>query len=107
MQSLTDSIKKELYANLSDSIEKEFGIKKVSMIPYSEKGYIIWSTDEAVIKREKEAKMAHLREKYPDDDGSGGPVIFVSLTKAKTSNNGDFNHDPDMPLCQPLGGWKR
>ena len=42
MQSLIDSIKKELYGNLSDSIEKEFGIKKVSMIPYSEKGYIIW-----------------------------------------------------------------
>ena len=51
--------------------------------------------------------MAHLREKYPDDDGSGGPVIFVSLTKAKTSINGDFKHDPDMPLCQPFGGWKR
>ena len=83
MQSLIDSIKNELYEQLSDSIDNKFGIKKDSTIPHSEKLHVIFSTDEEVINKEVADRKAYLKEKYPDDDGSGPPMIFVSFTKPK------------------------
>ena len=104
MKSLQDSTKNELYDQLFGSIENEFGIEMSSKIPHDERSYIIWSTDKAVIEREKKKKMAYLMKKYPHDDGANGPVIFLTFTEPKTSqgNDSDLRRDPGGPLCQPL-----
>jgi hypothetical protein len=64
MQSLADSIKNELFDQLFDSINQEFGIKKASTIPPDERLYIIHDTDEEVIAKKIADRQAYIEEKY-------------------------------------------
>lgn len=59
---------------------------------------VIFSTDEKVIERERQAILARLQEEYPDDDGTGPPIIFVAFSKPKRlqDDNGNQRQAPDM-----------
>ena len=93
MQSSQDSIRERLFANLSDSIEEKFGVKKASMIPSSKRLQIIECTDREDFERQRDAILARLHEEYPDHDWSGPPLIFVYLDAPELSeDNGD--HSP-------------
>ena len=99
-ESLIGSVKNELLEQLLISIEEKFVAKKSSMIPHSEKLYKIFSTDKEVIKKEITARKAYLNEKYPHDDGSGSPLVFVIFSKPKPLPNDNGDHSPS-PARKP------
>ena len=97
MKSLVSSTKSELYEQLSNSIQKKFRTKKVSMIPHSELLHVIYSTDKEGFERETKAILARLEEEYPDDDGTGPPIIFVSAGKSELpDDNGNYSQSPGL-----------